>query len=886
MEKRNKIVLYLLSALLPMVLLSMVLAAAGITPFGNNSLVMVDMSNQYIDYFAYFKTLFSGGGNTLFYTFAKNLGGDMFGLAAYYLFSPFNLLLLLFSNQMLPMGVTLVFLLKIGACGLSFCYYLGRSARLRWTTLLFSTSYACIAYTVAYCFNVMWLDGVLLLPLLVLGLDRLFAGGKARLYVASLALALATNYYIGYMLCIFSLLYFLYKLAAEKSEKGTRMKKAGRFLLSSLLAGGLSAVVLVPTFLSLQGEKFTFSLSRMAPYGNYPFFAAFAKLYTNTTTWEQEVDGGLPQLFCGIFIVLLCIQYFFNKKIEKRQKWAMGGLLAALFLSFWLNTLNLLWHGFSHPIWFPYRYSFVVSFLLVVMAHRDFETLSEGLNGKRMAFSAALFLLGTLLTAYFDADAPYISAQSLLCDALLGLGYAALLYAYYGRKNVRQPLVAVFTRRKQAALVALVLAVAQFGNLAVNAYSTIQMLLEQNYEEADAFSGYVTETEAVIDWVQAQDSSFYRLEKTFYRSNNDAMQFDYSGISHYSSCQQAFVKLFLSKLGFKNNWYYAYYRIGSTAAVDSLLGVKYLLSKYEPDKPYAPLYEENGITVYENPYALPLGFAVSEDVLGVSIYAQENLFELQNAIFSGMTGGKGGTLFHAAQIEVVTTSNVSVAEEGGYTTYTKLKDGEGAYVEYAIAVDSAYPLYGYLDAPTAQSADIFVDGLYRGEYFSFFRWDIFPLGAYAPGDTATLRIVLMGDSLTLTDACFYYEDTQALADCYAALSGGFCTMEEKSSSYLEGTVTVEEDGQYLLFSIPCEEGWTVKIDGQAVEPEAVFHTLLGVRISAGTHTIKLTYVPKGFYFGLFITVLTAVLGICLFILSICKRREDVPVRDKKSEKTI
>ena len=64
-------------------------------PFGNGSLLTVDMGQQYIDFCAYFRQTVLGHPGQFLFGWNKALGGDMLGVWAYYLLSPFNLILIL-----------------------------------------------------------------------------------------------------------------------------------------------------------------------------------------------------------------------------------------------------------------------------------------------------------------------------------------------------------------------------------------------------------------------------------------------------------------------------------------------------------------------------------------------------------------------------------------------------------------------------------------------------------------------------------------------------------------------------------------------------------------------------------------------------------------------
>ena len=120
---KKKLINYVLAFICPFVLLLIVFALLKIYPFGNNDLLWFDTQAQYIDFLSYWQDVIRGQAS-IFYSFSKNLGGNMFGLFTYYLTSPINLLVLLFSKIDLPQAFMLIILIKIGLCGVSFRYYL------------------------------------------------------------------------------------------------------------------------------------------------------------------------------------------------------------------------------------------------------------------------------------------------------------------------------------------------------------------------------------------------------------------------------------------------------------------------------------------------------------------------------------------------------------------------------------------------------------------------------------------------------------------------------------------------------------------------------------------------------------------------------------------
>ena len=85
----------------------------------------------------------------------------------------------------------------------TFTFYLKKSLnRHSPASAVFGVFYAFSAYFLAYFWNIMWLDGMIILPLLVLGIENLINKGSGKLYLFSLVYILYSSYYMGYMLSL------------------------------------------------------------------------------------------------------------------------------------------------------------------------------------------------------------------------------------------------------------------------------------------------------------------------------------------------------------------------------------------------------------------------------------------------------------------------------------------------------------------------------------------------------------------------------------------------------------------------------------------------------------------------------------------------------------
>jgi uncharacterized membrane protein YfhO len=230
-------------------------------PLGGHTLLVYDMRQQYTSFYAWLKDA-AASGEGIWFSLSKGLGGETAGFVAYYLMSPLNVLFLLLPKAVIPEIVALVTLLKLGLSGLTMRMLLRRARPNAppWLRLAASLGYALMAYVVMYQQNLMWMDGIVLLPLVALGLLRIAEGKRPWCYLFSLTAAILTNYYIGAMICLFCVLFFAFLMLRERRQD--LWWRVGRFALASLLAGGLAAWLLLPTVRSFAGGKAIFDAWR------------------------------------------------------------------------------------------------------------------------------------------------------------------------------------------------------------------------------------------------------------------------------------------------------------------------------------------------------------------------------------------------------------------------------------------------------------------------------------------------------------------------------------------------------------------------------------------------------------------------------------------------
>jgi len=849
-EFEKNTLITLLAFIIPALIMLFIFIIGDFAPFGNVSVLVADMRYQFVDYIGYMKSVFFGN-NDMFYTFSKTFGGDMMGFASYYLFNPFFLILLLFPNDMLPVGIVIMLIITSGFMGLNFHLMLRAIWGNRFSSVIFSTAYAMMGFNMAYINCIHYFFSIMMLPIIILGLFRIMTGRRPNIiYIGSVALSVISCYYIGYMILIFTAAFFICMLASdtiEYKDNKDRMKNAWTVFYSTILGIGISAFSLLSVLFSLEGQKKAIIKGLMFD-RTFSIIEFFSGLYTGS--FRGNISDGLPVIYSGVITVLFVFFYFFNKTIKLRQKICALILFVFLIVGYWIDAFNVMWHGFAHPIGFPYRNSFLFSFLMLFVGYSGFVHIKEGFKKKNANIIVVIFIVYSAFL-YLTGN-KYAGPKSILITYLT-LAAALILIVAMNEKN-RYVIPAVAG-----------LFVLQFADSLYNGSVSLDAYFEDKYsreESIDEYKDYIDSTQKLVDYVNAQDSSFFRMDKLFRRSNNDPLMFAYNGLSHYSSCETDQVKTFMGRMGFRNNESWAFYGDASTGFADCFMGLKYLLSPFdETSKPYKSIYSQDERYIYCNPYALSLGFGMDESVKYANM-KEKDPFKLQNDI-AGRFSQTNYQIYRPVKISEIRLNNVS--EERNI--YTKIDPEQEGSIEYILSITSDDFIYMYADAPHIQNTNLYINGDEKGNYFSQYDWSIREGGYYKPGELVSIKFTVEDDSLEIDDIYFYYESKQVLKAWYRDAVSTSCNVTKISSSHLKADVDVSETNDYIVFSIPYEEDWKIKIDGEKVKPFKVMDALLAVKISGGKHEIDLRYIPAGIKVGLPVSVISILIALITLIVN-------------------
>jgi len=828
--KRDQIKLSLASFFLPVALALIVFAVTDIYPFGERTFMRVDMALQYSSFLSYLSSILHGK-NDLFYSFSMNGGSNFFFLNAYYLTNPINYLMTFFSRQQLPYALSWLILLRFGLCGLTSGWYFRSLGKIQWRSLIFSTSYAFIAYTMINAENYFFVDGVIFLPLVLLGIERLMRNHSILTYVLTLAATLITQFYMGFMICIFAVIYFLFRWFLENQGGITYagLKKVGEFITASLLGGMISALVLIPVAKALSGSPKFSDPGLLKLELNFPLIDLLSKNVWGAYN-SHEFKVGLPAIYSGTLVTLLTILFFFNRRISVREKLLSAGVLLILIASFQVSGLNYFWHGLAEPAWWPYRYSFIFSFWLIRLAWRCAEEFS-GITKQHLAIAVLLgacSLLFVFLKGFHYLDSVKIGSEFALFLALSAL----ILYLIQHQDlPVKKPIL-------------LLIPILAFFSLGLNSWA----ILDSNTAESLPIAPYqehVSKVESLLNQISEADQGIFRIENQDKRNYNDPMMFNYAGLSHYSSTANMQELKLLSRIGLQQLWYWTDYHRSLPVASESLMGVKYLLGAEEKTgKPYPRDFTAGNYYASQNPYALPLSFLVPQKIIR-PIEFQDDIFIYLNRIFRSLSNSEFGDIF--SPVPAIKKDNAD-----GSTVWTLEAETNDAIYMYRFDALNQADIYQLNGKPLPAIEEEFHHGPYR-------------FGSLSEGDQLKITVLPGEDVPADVQRDFYSEDLSVLQKYVSAIQEQAVPLEMVSSSHLRGSYTAVNEGDYLFFSIPFSEGWQVTIDDASQIAIPGPNDLLAVRTIPGTHQFSLRFTPPGFSTGVRLSLagLIVLAALCL-----------------------
>ena len=864
---------FLLAFLFPALTVLAAFAITGCHPFGDRTILTVDLYHQYCPFLVAFRNKVLSG-QSLFYSWNDGLGQEYYAAYANYAASPLNIFSLFFTAKTMPVFIMFVTCFRAGLASTFMLMFLSANdnKRIDNITVVFSSSYALCGWFISFFWNIMWCDAVVLLPLIALGLRKLLLEHKYGLYIVSLAIAIVSNYYAGYFLCLFMVLfapaYYLCLFSCEKPKGDpgrlcfkTFIGAAVRFAFSSILAAGTSAALTVPTYLILKNCSATGDTLKPDYSLQNNLFDFFGRLMVAA---NPNIRDGMANVYSGIVIVLLLPLFFMLPKrtgIKVKHKIVFGTLLAVMYLSLTNRTLNFIWHGFHFPNQIPYRESFLMSFLLVFIGFLTIRRIrSLGVKYVTGAvLSSAAFLV--LYEKFGTGNEGYLQIGVTLLFLII---QGAALHTV---SNIN-------VRKSEFFLETLLTVTMMFEMFAA---SLISIGLVAKHEGFTSYSPYGRNYRDVASYVNDVEGSeghmnFERSE--LYPNNICDLQslYNVKGLSIFSStARESFVK-YMRNYGFHNNNINGLRNAGLTRVTATLLNVRNLV-EIDKTQSVPALFEQEYkgkiVSSWANKDALSVGFMTDPGVIDYAPDYDKNIdvFDKTNAWVRSM--GADNVYKPVTLITGETSGLNTVDRESQALAFTVSNNVPNNEYSFNVTIEDAdigSDIYLYANSKKGGSVTVECGDTTRK--FEIRSYQIITCGVF---DGTPIHVyVKYSESPSSNITLYGYQlDRAGYDNMLEKFSDEQLNVTKYDTTSIEGHIDVKEDG-LLFLSIPYAEGWTAVVDGKETEIVPIQDALMGIRLSQGSHDVALKYTPAGFKAGLLISaasvvMIAAVIAVSSFI---------------------
>lgn len=854
---------YLLSFLLPLLAWIVMMVIFKIRPFGERTFLISDALHQYYPFFSQYREKLLGF-ESLQYSFGGGLGFDFISLWSYYLSSPLNLIITLFPREQLSLAMTLLMVVKASLAGTGFAFYLGnRGYGKDMKVIPFACGYALSSFMMGYFFDIMWMECLILFPVILAGLERLLKEGKWKLYVFSLFPALWCNFYMGYIICIFLILWFL---CYEFKNPRDFFKKGGMFAGTSVIAAAMAGIVLLPAFIATSATQGGVAIPGFEWMGNYT--EIFAGTAGGVFAFNRPVSVSRinyqANLYCGMFALAFFLLYFLNRKIKISRKIKLGLLTAFIILSFNVNGLNYIWHGFHQQVGLPNRFSFLLIFLMLAAGYTTMRDIKEQTWWK-LLLSAALIIGGLLYLNKMQPD--NVQANMLVSSIALVVGYLLLVFCI-GREWI--------DRSTGTALFFLIAMAELTASMYFSQKSIGHVTVSNFYRE-------VNDLHEAKAWMQDQNGStaFYREELSNPTVANEGMAYNLNGTGTFSSMLKKDVSESMGKIGYRTTSNQIAYGTG-TPVINTLFGIRYILSigndALRMEERYQKAQEIGNVTVYENKDVLPIGYMVNDDAADLTTLKGEN-YENQMELLRLMTGEDYG-IFTARPYKLKESNQVEV-EKISDILYSCLGPEEGREdnIIFETTAESDSDLYMWISARYIKKVKVKINDTLVAD--KKMEESYYHIGEVKKGDVIHVynEVDLSAPTLTSFKLMFFEYHREEMDRAYRKLRTNALEVSSFKQDRIHGQINAGEDG--LLFTtIPYDDAWTAVVDGEKAETTMGAEAFLSIPLQAGEHTIELYYRTPALREGILLSLSAVFLAVCIALWEKKRRHSDEEKQEK------
>lgn len=821
------------------VILSVMLIGISLTshlyPFGNNLWIRADSYTQYSIFYKALRQMLLEHQSVL-YSFKLGLGGNFFSIIAYYLASPLSLFVIFFPKDQILLFMTLLIYVKIILAGITFYSYLFNRQGHQIRNIMFACLYAMMSYNLIYAFNIMWLDAIIMLPVVLIFIDYLIEYQTIRRLVGSLTVLFIANFYSAYIAGIGIFIYFVAMLLI--SQKGQDIRISLKFIYAVIISAGLSMWIILPTYFGLKtGPQNKLAIASLWQ-RKTSLWDALANLYAGNA---KLFSGAV--IYAGMLLLILFGVFFLSKKVAIKLK-IITGVISVIFLgSYLFEYPYVAWHGFQQPTGFGFRFGFLISLLLILVANYVLPLIEKQDLKWILLTSGGLLLLLCLLKykAVIDVKMMLINVLLLLISSV---GFLVLIKKEKHHGNLLQIVL---------------LGIALF-DIGVNA-----VIINQQFNQTPGYTtsadGWRTEDSSAV----RQDLTYLKQDQQFNRvvmqpNNllNQGLAYNFNGMSWFNTFGYQETARFLNQMGYSTslgNKSLAYQN-GNTI-IDTFLGLKYRMLPRNDENTnlgYQKVKEAGQYTIYRNQNSLPLGW-INDTKLTPTKQLTGNTFANQALLLEG----EKQPILTPIMGQLTGAHNIKVNQEDGNTHLTPTDSN--AYVIYSVMLPKKSELnvrltsmdgansYGKMDLKTDQIMVKNFPNYHNEGNLSIYN---------NQGNARRVAVkFLVRESVNFVAQPQFYSTNRVLFEKHIEkVKKVNLKVAKGNDGLISGKVYLKKKAP-LFISVPYDASWRASVNQKSVKV-IDNHGFSQVNLSSGVNIIQLRFEPKGLKLGVILTLATII----------------------------
>lgn len=447
-------------------------------------------------------------------------------------------------------------------------------------------------------------------------------------------------------------------------------------------------------------------------------------------------------------------------------------------------------------------------------------------------------------------------------------------------------------------IVVSVLTIFEFG------YNAYLSQVTFGYDDVHKFADATVSVKRVTDNIQENaDQKFYRIATDFAYSRTVPSLVSYPGLSTFSSSLERSTMdhfAFMGDLGVNAATQYS----NGTPLTDALYGVRYFMSAKDfdpkeieanPDKMYFyrftdrfdlhryftdKVYEDKRYVVYKNPNSFPLAYGTNSLVRNIQ-FGANNAFANQNIILNSMEGHQKANndtveYFKPLAFSSIETENVveeKVNKETGEAIYKRADSSKDAIIRYKVTPRTNYTYYFFTPVSLIQNQDysVLLNNKWLLNAKIFTQRQIWQLTDQTENQETVIEFRFRTDHIDMSNAGVYRADVDQIQQVLENRKKQGLHVTKFSNTHIVGDVSITDDSNYMMTSIPYSDGWKVKVDGKFVKTEKAWNAFLSFPISKGNHKIEFVFRQKGVILG----ALLSMISITYLIIQLRREKDEI-----------